>query len=144
MSMFFCIFLIQVLKPRDFYREMLLQVGVEPKFLASYLKRQFKTALLDLFENKKKVPIVVIDDAHLLSPSMLQEICFLTNFKLDSLSPLALILVGQPELRDKLRLRSLEAMSQRITTRYHLTGLVYEEIHCTSISYCRRRETNLF
>ncbi|WP_071461535.1 ExeA family protein, partial [Bacillus massilinigeriensis] len=116
------------LKPRDFYREMLLQVGIEPKFLASDLKRQFKTALLDIYENKKKTPVVVIDEAHLLSSSMLQEIRFLTNFQIDSLSPLALILVGQPELRDKLRLRSLEAISQRINTRFHLDGMSFEEM----------------
>ncbi|PFP15353.1 AAA family ATPase [Bacillus sp. AFS073361] len=116
------------LKPRDFYREMLLQVGIEPMFLASDLKRQFKAALMDIYENKKKTPVVVIDEAHLLSPSMLQEIRFLTNFEIDSLSPLALILVGQPELRDKLRLRSLEAISQRISTRFHLEGLNYEEL----------------
>lgn len=116
------------LRPRDFYREMLLQVNVEPAFLANDLKRQFKQALLDIYENKKKTPVVVIDEAHLLSPSMLQEIRFLTNFNVDSLSPLALILVGQPELRDKLRLRSLEAISQRINTRFHLNGLSYEEM----------------
>lgn len=116
------------LKPRDFYREMLLQVGIEPMFLASDLKRQFKSALMDIYENKKKTPVAVIDEAHLLSPSMLQEIRFLTNFEIDSLSPLALILVGQPELRDKLRLRSLEAISQRISTRFHLEGLNYEEL----------------
>ncbi|WP_096186330.1 ExeA family protein [Evansella halocellulosilytica] len=116
------------LKPRDFYREMLVQVGIEPMFLASDLKRQFKAALLDLYQNKEKTPIVVIDEAHLLSPTMLQEIRFLTNFEIDSLSPLALILVGQPELRDKIRLRSLEAISQRITTRFHLVGLTYDEM----------------
>lgn len=116
------------LKPRDFYREMLLQIGIEPMFLASDLKRQFKNALIDIFENEKKTPVVVIDEAHLLSPSMLQEIRFLTNFHVDSLSPLTLILVGQPELRDKLRLRSLEAISQRITTRYHLVGFTFEEM----------------
>ncbi|KGA95496.1 ATPase AAA [Alkalihalobacillus alcalophilus ATCC 27647 = CGMCC 1.3604] len=116
------------LKPRDFYREMLLQVNIEPEFLANDLKRQFKKALLDIYENQKKTPVVVIDEAHLLSPSMLQEIRFLTNFNVDSLSPLALILVGQPELRDKLRLRSLEAISQRINTRFHLDGLTYEEL----------------
>ncbi|MGM0924125.1 MAG: ExeA family protein [Bacillota bacterium] len=126
-SMYFFIYQDSALKPRDFYREMLLQVGIEPMFLASDLKRQFKTALMDIYENKKKTPVVVIDEAHLLSPSMLQEIRFLTNFEIDSLSPLALILVGQPELRDKLRLRSLKAISQRINTRFHLEGLTYDE-----------------
>lgn len=116
------------LKPRDFYRGMLQQLDIEPMFLASDLKRQFKDALLDLYLNKEKTPIVIIDEAHLLSPTMLQEIRFLTNFEVDSLSPLALILVGQPELRDKIRLRSLEAISQRITTRFHLVALTYEEM----------------
>ncbi|MCJ7843379.1 AAA family ATPase [Lederbergia sp. NSJ-179] len=116
------------LRPRDFYREMLVQIGVEPRFLASDVKRQFKAALLELFEVKKKTPVVIIDEAHLLSPAMLQEIRFLTNFHVDSISPLALILVGQPELRDKLRLRSLEAISQRITTRFHLVGFSYDDM----------------
>jgi type II secretory pathway predicted ATPase ExeA len=56
--------------------------------------------LLDIYENKKKTPVLVIDEAHLLSPLMLQGIGFLINFQIDSLSPLALILVGQPELPD--------------------------------------------
>jgi type II secretory pathway predicted ATPase ExeA len=81
------------LKYLYFYPEMLFQIRMEPNFLASDLKRQFKTALLDLFENHKKTPIVVIDEGRLLSPSMLQEICFLTDFNVDSLSPLTLILL---------------------------------------------------
>ncbi len=44
------------------------------------------------------------------------------------LSQLALILVGQPELLDKLHLRSLEAISQRINTQFHLEGLSFEEV----------------
>ncbi|MFC5773416.1 ExeA family protein [Ectobacillus antri] len=116
------------LQPRDFYREMLIQLGIEPKFLVNDVKRQFKAALMDIYVNKGRTPIVVIDEAHLLSATMLQEIRFLTNFQIDSLSPLALILVGQPELREKLKISSLEAISQRITTRFHLTGLGEEEL----------------
>ena len=55
-------------------------------------------------------PLIVIDEAHLLSPAMLEEIRFLTNFHMDSASPMALCLVGQPERRNKLRLRAFEAM----------------------------------
>jgi type II secretory pathway predicted ATPase ExeA len=33
------------------------------------------------------------------------------------------VLIGQPELRSLLRLKSLEAVSQRITVRFHLSGL---------------------
>jgi len=54
---------------------------------------------------------------------MLEEIRFLANFGMDSTSPMALCLVGQPELRARLRLRAFEAISQRVTLRFHLTGL---------------------
>ena len=57
-------------------------------------------------------PLILIDEAHLLSPAMLEEIRFLTNFHMDSASPMALCLVGQPELRNKLRLRAFEAVSR--------------------------------
>jgi type II secretory pathway predicted ATPase ExeA len=39
------------------------------------------------------------------------------NFHMDSLAPLSLILVGQPELRSKLRLKAFEAIVQRIQVR---------------------------
>ncbi|WP_041587820.1 hypothetical protein [Thermincola potens] len=42
---------------------------------------------------------------------------------MNSRSPLALILTGQPELRDRLKLRALRAIDQRINVRFHLNGL---------------------
>jgi len=45
---------------------------------------------------------------------MLEEIRFLMNFKMDSQSPMALILSGQTELWDKLKLQSYAAIRQRI------------------------------
>jgi len=54
----------------------------------------------------KKQPVVVVDEAHLLDREMLEEVRFLLNFKMDAVSPLALILVGQTELWDKLQMQS--------------------------------------
>jgi len=57
----------------------------------------------------------------------------LTNFQYDSLSPFALVLVGQPELRATLRLRIFEPThlrwvpGQRVGVRYHLGGLEEQE-----------------
>ena len=42
---------------------------------------------------------------------------------MDSASPMALCLVGQTELRSRLRLRAFAAISQRVNLRFHLTGL---------------------
>lgn len=111
------------LKPRDFYRELLHHFGLTPSFLRSEAKRQFQHLVWDLYENQQKVAIVVVDEAHLLSGDMLQEIRFLTNFQMDSVSPLALILVGQPELQATLQLRVFRPITQRMNVRFHLEGL---------------------
>lgn len=115
------------LRPRDFYRELLHHLGIAPKHLRSEAKRQFQHVVWDLYENQQKILVVIIDEAHLLQGEMLQEIRFLTNFQLDSVSPLALIMVGQPELRATLKLRLFKPITQRMNVRYHLGGLEKEE-----------------
>jgi type II secretory pathway predicted ATPase ExeA len=117
------------LKPRNFYRELLGQLGIRPQYLRSEAKRQFGYAVWDGYESQEQVAVIVIDEAHLLPGDMLQEIRFLTNFHIDSVSPLALILVGQPELRTTLQLRLFKPITQRMNLRYHLGGLEREETH---------------
>lgn len=117
------------LKPRDFYRELLYQFGIQPPYLRSEAKRQFGHAVWDFFEGQEKVAVIIIDEAHLLQGDMLQEIRFLTNFQIDSVSPLALIMVGQPELRATLQMRLFKPITQRMNIRYHLGGLEPEETH---------------
>ncbi|MFC5449156.1 ExeA family protein [Paenibacillus aestuarii] len=115
------------LKPRDFYRELLHHFGLTPGFLRSEAKRQFQHLVWDLYENQQKVAVIVIDEAHLLSGDMLQEVRFLTNFNMDSVSPLALLLIGQPELQATLQLRIFRPITQRMNIRFHLEGLSLQE-----------------
>lgn len=117
------------LKPRDFYRELLHQFGIVPQFLPSEAKRQFEHAVWDLYEAQQKTVVIVVDEAHLLQGDMLQEIRFLTNFQIDSISPLALIIVGQPELRATLQMRLFKPITQRMNIRCHLAGLELPETH---------------
>jgi general secretion pathway protein A len=53
------------------------------------------------------LPVIVIDKGQELSTAMLNKLRFVINFDVDSVSPLALILTGQPELRDRLKLGSV-------------------------------------
>ena len=70
--------------------------------------------------------VCVVDEGHLLSFEMLEEIRFLLNMKFDSVSPIALILAGQSELwKQRLSLKKCEATRQRI------------DIQCTMIYYNR-------
>lgn len=110
------------LQPRHLYRDLCLQMGLNPVFHAADARRQLTQALWDAHKNQDKQPVIVIDEGHLLSQTMLEEIRFLTNFHMDSASPMALCLVGQTELRQRLRLQTFEAITQRVTMRYHLAG----------------------
>ena len=61
---------------------------------------------------------MVVDEAHLLSPAQLEELRLLTNSEMDSKSPLAMVLVGQPTLARQLRMGVFAALDQRIATGY--------------------------
>lgn len=116
------------LTPRAFYRDVLEQLGLTVPQYGRQAKRLFETALLDGYRTHGRQPVIVLDEGHLLSAAMLQEIRFILNFCLDSVSPLCFVLVGQPELRSKLRLRMFDAVLQRVQIRYHLTGLPPDQV----------------
>lgn len=115
------------LTPRNFYWETLHQIGRVPKFYRGDAKRQLQKAFSELSENEKKTPVVIVDEAHLLSREMLEEIRFLLNLEMDSYSALALILAGQSELKDTLRLQVNQAIAQRIDIRFHLAAMERKE-----------------
>ncbi|BBX31551.1 hypothetical protein MMAGJ_08330 [Mycolicibacterium mageritense] len=68
-------------------------------------------------------PVLVVDEAHLLDNHQLEAIRLLTNHDMDSGSPFAVVLVGQPTLRHRLRLGVLAALDQRVAVRYTLPGM---------------------
>jgi general secretion pathway protein A len=67
------------LTPRNFYYEALHQLGHIPRFYRGDAKRQLNRAILDLYESQKKIPVIILDEGHLLKRDMLEEIRFLTN-----------------------------------------------------------------
>jgi len=115
------------LTPRNFYWETLHELGYQPHFYRGDAKRQLQKALAVLTDNEKKTPVVIVDEAHLLSREMLEEIRFLLNLRMDSYSALSLILVGQTELRETLKMQINKAIWQRVDMRFHLSGLSKEE-----------------
>lgn len=58
--------------------------------------------------------VIILDEAHLLEKETIEEFRFLLNYRFDSMSPMALVLVGQNELWDKLNLQRYAAVKQRI------------------------------
>lgn len=102
------------LTPRHFYKGLLEQLGCESKFYRGDAKRQLHREIELMRGIHQLQPVVVVDEAHLLDREMLEEVRFLLNFKMDAQSPMALILVGQSELWDRLNLQACAAIRQRI------------------------------
>jgi type II secretory pathway predicted ATPase ExeA len=74
-------------------------------------------------------PVLIIDEAHLIPyRETFEEIRLLTNFQMDDMNLLSLILVGQPDLRRKLQLPSLLAFRQRVGLFCHLGFIGEDEI----------------
>ncbi|CAM3355810.1 ExeA family protein [Marinicrinis lubricantis] len=102
------------LTPRHFYKGLLEQLGCESKFYRGDAKRQLHREIELMRGIHGLQPVVVVDESHLLDREMLEEVRFLLNFKMDAQSPMALILVGQSELWDRINLQAYAAIRQRI------------------------------
>jgi type II secretory pathway predicted ATPase ExeA len=100
--------------PRNFYKIILEQLGIAAYYYRSDAKRQLhkEIELLKSVHNIK--PVVVTDESHLFKREMLEEIRFTLNYRYDSVSPMALILVGQTELLDTLKRQPYQAIRQRV------------------------------
>lgn len=72
--------------------------------------------------------VLIIDEAQNLSLRLLEEVRMLSNLETDKAKLIQIILVGQPQLREKLSLPSLEQLRQRIGVRYHITALDADEV----------------
>lgn len=72
--------------------------------------------------------VLVIDEAQTLSLRILEQIRMLSNLETDKDKLIQIILVGQPQLREKLALPALEQLRQRIGVRYHMMPLDLDEV----------------
>jgi len=73
--------------------------------------------------------LLIIDEAQHLAPDVLEQLRLLTNLETDSRKLLKVLLIGQPELQQKLQLPQLRQLAQRITGRYHLLPL--RQVDCS-------------
>jgi type II secretory pathway predicted ATPase ExeA len=112
---------------RGMLHHIVAALGQQPSFYTATLVPQAADALAAEHAERGRTPVVIFDEAHLLDNAQLEAIRMLTNHDMDSGAPFAAILIGQPTLRQRLRLGVLAALDQRITVRYTLTGMTRTE-----------------
>lgn len=87
-------------------------------------------ALIDFFVReygKGRRTLLVVDEAHNLTPTLLEELRLLSNVNSEKDISLQVLLVGQPELRDKLTQPELEQFAQRVSVDFHLRPLSLQD-----------------
>ncbi|MCL2648412.1 MAG: AAA family ATPase [Phycisphaerales bacterium] len=75
-----------------------------------------------------RLVVVIIDEAQNLSDKVLEELRMLSNLETSCEKLIQIVLVGQPELRDKVSQPHLEQLRQRIALTYHLAPLTLNEV----------------
>jgi type II secretory pathway predicted ATPase ExeA len=108
---------------RGLYLTIVHALGARPRAQKAELIAQAQTLLAAEEHERRRRVVFIIDEAHLLAPDQLEELRLLTNAEMDSQSPFALLLVGQPTLARQLRLGVFAALDQRIATRYQVAPM---------------------
>ncbi|HXG57740.1 MAG TPA: AAA family ATPase [Thermoanaerobaculia bacterium] len=123
------------LSPAQLVRTIAAGLGITPARFRNDVLDQIHTKLFELYEQGRE-PVLMIDEAQLIpSKATFDEIRLLTNFQLDDQNLLSVILIGQPELENRLGRDAYAALRQRIGLRYTLGPLSLEE----TIAYIEHR-----
>jgi type II secretory pathway predicted ATPase ExeA len=122
---------------RGIHHQIVTALGGQPLVHHATRLPQTTNALATEQAERGRTPVLMIDEAHLLDHPQLESIRMLTNHDLDSTSPFACLLVGQPTLRRRMKLGVLAALDQRIALRYAMPPMTPNETH----SYLRHHLT---
>jgi type II secretory pathway predicted ATPase ExeA len=128
------------LSPFSFIAHIVATLGLRGR----RFKGETAAALVAHLRAQPKRTVVLIDEAHLLPDDSLEDLRLLTADNLDRGSPFALVLVGQPLLRERLAEPQHYALWQRIAVRLRLRPLNETEIatfleHHLKIAGCKRK-----
>jgi type II secretory pathway predicted ATPase ExeA len=108
---------------RGIHHAVVTALGGVPRFRHATLIPQAAGHLAAEITERGRLPVLLIDEAHLLSHDQLEAIRMLASAQLDPASPLAVLLTGQPQLRASMRLGVLAALDQRTGVRYAMAPM---------------------
>lgn len=91
------------------------------------LVAQVNKALLDRIHAGKDI-VLIIDECQNLTFEVLEQVRLLSNLETDKQKLLQIVLIGQPEFKDKLRQDRLRQLRQRVLVHYELNALSRHEM----------------
>jgi general secretion pathway protein A len=121
-----------ILNPVMSPEEMVRAIAVEFGLPVNGLERIDVLAVINQFlleqADAGRESVLIIDEAQDLTDGLLEQVRLLSNLETNNRKLLQIVLLGQPELRDKLNNYAMRQLRQRITVRYHLAPLSRAEV----------------
>lgn len=111
----------------DLLRSINREFGIDAEGASNSELINALNAFLLAQKNEGRTVVLVIDEAQNLEPSVLEQIRLLSNLETDTDKLIQIVLVGQPELSELLGRNELRQLNQRITVRYHLDKMDFED-----------------
>ena len=119
----------------EFYTHLSTALGLAPAGRRAAMFRSVQERVYCLHRSSRIHTVLIIDEAHLLSNEILKELRLLSNFEVDSLNAMTILLCGQQSLLQKFGLSILESLANSITISVSTDGLPKEE----TFSYVEQR-----
>src|ERR1041385_5561964 len=138
-----CRALLDQLPPEQYSTALILNPVLQPDQMMAAIATEFglnvrgmdRFQILQLLNHflleemaKGRDVVLIIDEAQNLTNDLLEQVRLISNLETDDRKLLQIVLMGQPELRDRLNDHSLRQLRQRITVRYHLKPLTKPEL----------------
>jgi hypothetical protein len=111
-----------MLEPNELIESILIDFGLDPEPRKPGMLRQLGEFLVGERAAGRLV-LLVVDEAQNLTLPALEEVRMLSNLETEKSKLIQIVLVGQPDLREKLGQPELEQLRQRVTVSYHLGPL---------------------
>ena len=111
----------------EFYTHLVTAFGLERCYRRAAMFRDLKDHVLSMNNTAHIHPVLLVDEAHLLNNDILAELRLLTNYQIDSMNALSIILCGAESLTRKFGLSMLESLANSITITISVDSLTKEE-----------------
>jgi general secretion pathway protein A len=124
----FCVIVNPALTRSELLEYILLDFGERDIPASKALRLALLHRLLLKAHAERKTSVLVIDEAHLLTAELIEEVRLLSNFETSEQKLIQIILAGQNEFDTTLHLDSMRQLRQRIAVRAHIGPLAQPEV----------------
>jgi type II secretory pathway predicted ATPase ExeA len=111
----------------DIYRQLAIELGLEPTYRRAQLWREIKKHIIQLVETKSILPIWIIDESHNLPLEFFKDFPSFLNFAFDSKDLITVCFLGHPPLENTLSRQPYAALASRRQVKERLEPIIEKQ-----------------